>query len=141
MTLKNNKNQNMKTIKMITLAMSLLLVASCASSVKFPISPLVPAAEITAVKKKTVNKNFDIEITANYLANPNRLPPARNFYVVWIVTDKNEVKNIGKLIQNRTRKVILKTTTPFNVKEIFITAEDRGDITSPIGTEITRKKW
>ena len=78
----------MKTIKMMTVAMSLLLVASCASSVKFPISPLVPAAEITAVKKKTVNKNFDIEVTANYLANPNRLSPARNFYVVWIVTDK-----------------------------------------------------
>ncbi|MDN3607754.1 hypothetical protein [Kaistella yonginensis] len=131
----------MKTIKMMTVAMSLLLVASCASSVKFPISPLVPAAEITAVKKKTVNNNFDIEVTANYLANPNRLSPARNFYVVWIVTDKNEVKNIGQLIQNRTRKVVLKTTTPFNVKEIFITAEDRGDITSPIGTEITRKKW
>lgn len=131
----------MKSIKMMTIAMGLLLITSCVSSIKFPVSPLVPAAEISATKKETVNKNYDIEVTANYLANPNRLAPPKNFYVVWIVTDKNGIKNIGQLIQNRTRKVVLKTTTPFNVKEIFITAEDRGNITVPTGTEITRQKW
>lgn len=132
----------MKTIKIVITGIIFLLVASCAtSSVKFPVSTFVPAADITASKKKDKNNNFDIEITAKYLANPNRLVPAKNYYVAWIVTENNGVKNIGQLIQKGTKKVKLTTTTPFNVKEIFITAEEKGDVTSPRGTEITRKKW
>lgn len=132
----------MKTIKMIIVAMLMLFVTSCAtSSVQFPVSSMVPAADIKASKKKDNNNNYDIKVTAEHLANPNRLVPPKNFYVVWVVTESNGVKNVGQLIQKGSKKVELTTTTPFTVKEIFITAEDRGDVTIPSGKEITRKKW
>lgn len=130
----------MKIIKLIPIGVILFLVTSCTTTVKFPVSNLVPAAEISATKKKDKNNNYDIKVTTRYLANPNRLNPPKNFYVVWIVTDNNQIKNIGQLIQKGSKKVVLTTTTPFAVKEIFITAEDRGDVTYPGNTEITRKK-
>lgn len=130
----------MKIIKLIPIGVILFLVTSCTTTVKFPVSNLVPAAEISATKKKDKNNNYGIKVTTRYLANPNRLNPPKNFYVVWIVTDNNQIKNIGQLIQKGSKKVVLTTTTPFAVKEIFITAEDRGDVTYPGNTEITRKK-
>lgn len=130
----------MKTIKLMTIAMVLLLVTSCATSVKFPVSRLVPAADISASIKKDNNNNYDIKVTTNHLANPNRLVPPKNFYVVWILTENNGIKNVGQVIQKGSKKVVLTTTTPFTVKEIFITAEDKGDVTYPSNTEITRKK-
>ncbi len=130
----------MKTIKLISLGMILFLIMSCNTAVKFPVSDVVPSAQISATQKKDKNKNYDIKVTARHLANPNRLNPPKNYYVVWIVTENNGIKNIGQLLQKGSKKVELNTTTPFTVKEIFITAEDRGDITYPGGTEITRIK-
>lgn len=135
------KYNKMKIFKIITIGMVLLFVTSCATSVKFPISKFVPAAEIAANKKKDNNNNYDIKVSAKYLANPNRLDPPKNFYVVWIVTKNDGIKNIGQMIQKGTERVVLTTTTPFTFKEIFITAEEKGDVTFPTGIEITRKKW
>ncbi len=50
------------------------------------------------------------------------------------------MKNIGQLSNDNAKKVELETATPFNVKEIFITAEEEGNITYPSGVEITRTK-
>lgn len=124
----------------MTIGMVLLLVSSCATSVNFPVSRWVPAADISASVKKDNNNNYNIKVTTKYLANPNRLVPPKNFYVVWIVTENNETKNVGRLIQKGSKKVVLTTTTPFTVNEIFITAEDMGDVTYPSGAVITRKK-
>lgn len=125
---------------LMTIGVFMLLTTSCATYVKFPVSQIVPAAEISANKTKDNNNNYDIRVTAKYLANPNRLTPPKSVYVVWIVTEKNDIKNIGQLVQKGNKKVILKTTTPFAVKELFITAEDKGDVTYPSNTEVTRKK-
>ncbi|WP_117882638.1 hypothetical protein [Aureibaculum luteum] len=137
---KNKENDNLlsKSIKIITMTMVFLIFISCGTAKKFPLSDLVPAAEITASKKQDSNNNYVIEVIAKNLASANRLDPPKNNYVVWIVTEDNGIKNIGQLANKNAKKVELETTTPFNVKEIFITAEDEGNITYPSGIEITR---
>lgn len=130
----------MKNSKLLGIGIISLFISSCASTVKFPLSDLVPAAEISVSKKQDNNNNYIIKITAENLASAERLDPPKNNYVVWVVTEDNGVKNVGQLINENAKKVELETTTPFNIKEIFITAEDEGNITYPSGIEITRTK-
>lgn len=51
---------------------------SCASVAKFPVSSIVPAAEITAKKMVDKNKNYVIELVAKNLANSERLDPPKS---------------------------------------------------------------
>ena len=113
-------------------------MSACASTANFPVSSTVPAADITATKKHDKNKNFVIEVTAINLAEASRLNPPKNNYSVWIVVENGITKNVGQLINKNAKKATLKTTTPFNVKEIFITAEEQGNLNYPVGTEISR---
>ena len=128
----------MRTIKSLLIIGFAALMTSCASTAKFPISSTVPAAEFTAKKKQDKNKNFVIELTAINLAEASRLTPQMNNYSVWIVTDDGTTKNIGQLTNKNAKKAVLKTVTPFNVREIFITAEEQGSLTYPAGNEISR---
>ncbi|HEX4958087.1 MAG TPA: hypothetical protein VFV46_07910 [Lacibacter sp.] len=118
-----------------------LLIVSCTATTRFPVSATVPAAEITAVKKKEKNQNYVVEIKARYLAEASRLQPPKNNYCVWIVTTDGITKNIGQLSVSNIKKTELKAVTPFEFKEVFITAEDRGDVTYPSGVEISRTSF
>lgn len=118
-----------------------ILLASCAATARFPVSATVPAAEITAVKKKDKNNNYVVELRARYLADASRLNPPKKNYSVWIITEDGATKNIGQLAANNIKKSVLKAVTPFNFKEIFITAEDSGDLTYPSGVEISRTRF
>lgn len=128
----------MKLFSRIIIITSIILLSSCAKKVNFPLSNIVPAAEITVTKKQDKNDNLTLEITAENLASADRLSPPKNNYSVWIVTENNGTKNIGQMIVKNGKKTSLKTTTPFNVKEIFITAEEQSDLTYPTGIEISR---
>jgi len=128
----------MKPIKSVLIVVVVALLTSCASTAKFPVSSTVPAADITVSKKQDKNKNNVIELTATNLAEANRLNPPKNNYSVWIVLENGQTRNVGQLTNKNAKKAVLKTVTPFNVKEIFITAEDQGDLTFPSGTEISR---
>ena len=79
-----------------------------------------------------------VEVTAKNLAEASRLSPPRSNYNVWIVTENGVTKNIGQLTNRNARMASLKTVTPFDVREIFITAENQGDLSYPSGAEITR---
>ena len=131
----------MKTIRNIVAVAIVALLASCASSVKFPVSTVVPAADISASKKLDKNNNFSVDVTAKYLANANRLTPAKSTYCVWAVTDGNGVKNLGQINVKNMKATKFKTSIPFNFSEIFITAEDQGNNTFPSGTEISRIRF
>lgn len=129
----------MKTTINLIFITVVLFLTSCATTVKFPISNVTPAAEISANIDQDKNENCEIELTALHMASPNRLNPPKNIYVVWIVTQNNSVLNIGQLSNKKNAdKLSLKATTPFVVKEIFITAEDRGGTSFPSGIEISR---
>ena len=129
----------MKSIKHLALVILVgLILTSCASTANFPTSSIAPAADITATKKMTKNNNYNIKLTVKSLAEASRLDPPKKNYSVWIITDDNQTKNIGQLIFKNAEKAVLNTTTAFNVKEIFITAEDEEGLTYPRGTEISR---
>ena len=122
--------------------MSLIAVlTSCATTTKFPLSSTVPAAEITAKVNQDKNKNYVINVIAKNLASADRLNPPKNNYSIWIVTENGTIKNIGQLTNLNAKTATLKTLTPFNVKEIFITAEDQGNLTYPNGIEISRTNF
>lgn len=114
------------------------LFISCATTVSFPISNVVPAAEITAKIKQDKHENHVIELTAEKLADPGRLNPPKNNYSVWVITDDGQTRNVGQLANIKSRKATLTVSTPFDVREIFITAENKGNLTYPVGIEISR---
>ena len=127
----------MTTIKNLVIIGVFALITSCASTAKFPVSSTAPAADITATKKQDKHKNYVIEVTAKNLAEASRLNPPKNNYSVWLVVENGTTKNVGQLINKNAKKATLKTTTPFNVKEIFITAEEQGNLNYPVLTEIS----
>jgi hypothetical protein len=128
----------MKKIKHLVAGALVLVLTSCASTATFPTSVITPAAEIVAKTKTDKNKNTIIEVTAKNLASAERLTPPRSSYVVWISTEDNGTKNLGQLNSKNGSKAVLKATTPFKVKEIYITAEEQGNISFPAGIEISR---
>jgi hypothetical protein len=128
----------MKTLRNIFLCMAIAALATaCATKTKFPVSTVIPVAEITVSKKMDKQNNYKIEVTAKYLASPERLTPPRNAYVVWINT-QDGMKNIGQLHNKNGKTTTLKTVTAFDPLEVIITAEDVGSVSYPGGIEITR---
>ena len=128
----------MKTFKMLTISALVILLSSCATSIKFPVSTVTPAADIVASITKDHNGNSKITITAKNLADVERLSPPKAAYVVWIVIERDGVRNIGKLLNKNAQATGLETLTPFKLTEVFITAEDYADAIIPAGIEISR---
>jgi hypothetical protein len=116
----------------------LILLTSCATIHKFPVSTIEPAADITAKITKDKQNNYVISISANYMASVDRLTPPMKTYVVWIVTKENGVTNIGQMKSKNAKKNTLDTLSTFEPLEIFITAENEGNISTPSGIEISR---
>lgn len=129
--------KNTQTILVLVIAM---ILTSCATTIKFPVSDTIPSAEIFAAKKQDKHDNCKITVTAKYLASPERLKPPKKTYVVWIKTEQG-VKNVGQLKNKNAKKAELVTLSPFDVSEIFITAEEKGNISYPAGIEISRTSF
>lgn len=130
------KKANLQTALFFTFFV--FTVTSCSHKIVFQKSAVVPAAEGKVKIKKDNNSNYSIELEVLHLADPSRLQSAKQFYVVWIQTESNGVKNIGQLKSSSgffssTKKASLHTVTSFNPNKIFITAEDQVNIQYPSG--------
>lgn len=143
-------NFYMKVIKfnsLIESIISILIVffvvvflSSCSKKIVFTTSSIVPAAQGKVKIKKDKNKNYDVEVNINHLAEPKRLSPPRETYVVWIETQSNGTKNIGQMnsssgFLSSKLKASLHAVTPFKPTRVFVTAEDNGNIQFP-GMEV-----
>jgi mannitol-1-phosphate/altronate dehydrogenase len=128
----------MKPLKLVSVAVILMLISSCATKMHFPVSSIAPAADIVLTKKLDKNNNYGITLTAKNLAAVDRLAPNKSTYVLWIITTTGETKNAGQLNVKNASKATLKTITSFDFNEAFITAEEKGDVLYPAGMEITR---
>lgn len=133
-----NLYKKMKSIKILSVGLITLLMLSCSSTIKLPVSTIVPAAEISASQKEDKNGNIKVSLKAEYLASPERLNPPKKTYVVWVFAPKVGNINIGQLSIKNGRSTDFETIVPYKVSEIFITAEDEGNITYPTGIEISR---
>ncbi len=120
----------------IAAAMMLFIFSSCSKKISFQTSSVVPAAKGTVKVKKDGNNNYQIKISIQNLAEPNRLQPSKSTYVVWMETDNNGTKNIGQ-INSSTGFLSSKLTASFEAvssfkpQKIFLTAEDNAAIQYP----------
>ena len=109
---------------------------SCAKKVSFQTSSVVPAARGHVKVKKDANKNYQIQIRINDLAEVDRLQNANKAYVVWMETDDLIIKNIGQIksdsgFLSSKLKASFETVTSFKPEKIFITAEENADVQYP----------
>jgi hypothetical protein len=115
-------------------------LSSCATSVSFLTSSVVPAARGTVKVKRDNNKNYVIQISLTDLAEATKLQPSKLTYIVWMITDRQLTKNIGQLnsskgFMSKQLKGSFKTVSSDKPVQIFITAEDDAGIQYP-GTEV-----
>jgi hypothetical protein len=118
-----------------------ILLQSCAHKIGFAASSVVPAAEGSVKVKKDNNNNYNIDLSLIRLAEPKRLSPPKEVYVVWMETEQNGTKNIGQLktsnsLLSKTLKSSLTTVSSFKPTRIFITAEDDANIQYPGGVTV-----
>lgn len=111
-------------------------LSSCSKKLTFITSQVVPAAEGYSNISKDANNNYAITVNVKHLAEPERLQPKRALYVVWMVTKKNGIKNIGQLKSSSgffssVLEGRLTTVSPFKPERIFITAENDANIQYP----------
>lgn len=121
-------------------AMMIFYFSSCARKANFQTSSVVPAAQGKVKVKNDNNSNYGIKISIINLAEPDRLQPPKNTYVVWMQTASNGTKNIGQInsstgFLSSKLKASFETVSSFKPIKIFITAENDAAIQYP-GMEI-----
>lgn len=98
------------------------------------VSTAIPAAEGTVKFGKARNDNTRIDLTVKHLADPAKLTPPANNYVVWLRPDKDApAQNIGALIVDKNLTGKLDTVTALRRFDLFITAEGSGQVQEPTG--------
>jgi hypothetical protein len=113
-----------------------LLVSSCSKKVNFQTSSVVPAARGNVKISRDGNKNYIIKLHLSDLAEVDRLQMAKESYVVWMVTDNEEKKNIGLLnsssgMLSNKLKANFETSSSTRPMQIFITAEEDASVQYP----------
>lgn len=97
-------------------------------------SPIVPAAEGHAKFGKAPNGNTSIDLSVKHLADPQKLTPPANNYVVWLRASKEAAaQNIGALTVDKNLAGRLDTVTALRTFELFVTAEASGQVLQPTG--------
>jgi hypothetical protein len=124
----------------IFILMIVFSLISCATSVSFLNSSVVPAARGSVKIKKDNNKNYVIQISLKDLAEAARLQPSKVTYIVWMITDRDLTKNIGQLnsskgFMSKQLKGSFKTVSSDKPVKVFITAEDDAAVQYP-GTQV-----
>lgn len=118
-----------KIVLFITVVIFMLPMTACAQRIKFLSSAVVPAANGVVKVKQDSNKNYQIKIQINNLAEPKRLTPPKEMYIVWMVVDNNQPQNIGKIEAGSTfmsskLKASFQSVSSAKPTKIFITAEN-----------------
>jgi hypothetical protein len=127
-------------LTIVAAAIALFSFSSCARKISFQTSSVVPAARGDVKVKKDNNNNYSIQVSLNNLAEPKRLEPSKNTYVVWMETSDNVTKNIGQInsstgfLSNKL-KASFETVSSTKPTKIFLTAEDDAGIQYP-GTQV-----
>jgi hypothetical protein len=119
---------------------TVLAFSSCSRKINFLVSPVVPAARGTVKIKKDKNKNYLIQISISDLAEVNRLQPAKETYIVWMISEQDVTTNLGKISSTTgtfttALKASFETASSAKPIKIFITAEDDPAVQVP-GTQV-----
>jgi hypothetical protein len=118
--------------------MILFSLTSCVTKAKFESSSVVPGAQGFVKIKKDKNKNYTVQMKVQNLASSTMLTPAKRTYVIWLVSDQNETKNLGQFntsskLFSRKLNASFETVTSYKPTKLFITAEDEATVQYPGG--------
>jgi hypothetical protein len=128
-------------LRLSTVAMAFLMavaMTSCSKKVTFQTSSVVPAAQGTVKVKTDKNKNYKVKIDIANLAEPERLSPPRETYVVWMATEQDDARNIGQIKSSKGTfskglSASFETVSASKPVKVFITAENDPDTRFPGG--------
>ena len=127
----------------ILTTMMIFSFVSCSPKVVFLTSTVVPAANGYVKVKKDHNNNYVIQLEISTLAGVEKLQPAKQTYIVWMVTDDGINKNLGRVHSSNKLKVSFETVSSSRPVQIFLTAEENESAQYP-GDQIvlsTGKFW
>lgn len=131
----------MKILKSIAfLFFVALILSACSNKMTFQDSSVVPAASGAVKVKKDKNKNYVITVNVMNLAEPQKLSPSREVYVVWMQSDRNLVKKLGQIavntgMFNKSLSGQMTATETTQPTRVFITAENDAQTMNP-STEV-----
>jgi hypothetical protein len=141
--MKTSKSTQIARIAFYVILSAVIVITSfsCTRTLYFGTSPVVPAAEGKVTIRKDRNKNYVIQVRVSDMAEVSRLQVAKLTYVVWMGSDKGRTENIGQLKSSRTfftkqLKASLNTISTSSPDKIFITSENDGSTSYPIGQVI-----
>lgn len=128
-TTHKTKNDKAVNLFMIALLLAALFLGSCSKKIAFQNSSVVPAARGTVKVTQDKNKNYVIKLDIKNLAEPGRLAPPKNTYIVWLESDHNVIKNIGQInsstgFMSDKLSASFQTVSAMKPIKIFLTSED-----------------
>ena len=130
---------SLSAVLAVTLAMSgcsMLGIGENGES-RLSTSPALPSVEGTAKFSVTANDNTAIELTVKHLPRPERLSPPASNYVVWVrATKEGPAQSVGALVVDKDLNGKIVTETALHSFDLFITAEDSGQVQQPSGAPL-----
>ncbi len=128
---------NKKTVVLLAIFTLLSsIISSCSQKIRFQSSVLVPAASGYVRVKKDNNRNYTISIQIDNLAEVTRLNPPRKAYIVWMQSENQGLKNMGRIKSSektfsKALSASFTSVSPIKPMKIFITAEDDETVQFP----------
>jgi len=113
-----------------------ILLAGCMRRIELTPTPAARGGDASVRVDLTYDRNNTLQVELSDVPDPSTLNPAYTRYVLWVATpDRQTVVNAGQLrvMENGTAEI--QTLTALREFILFITAETRGDVTSP-GPEV-----
>lgn len=109
---------------------------SCAKKTTSLAESMVPESNGHVQIKRDVNSNYVIHIDLSDLENVKNLSPAKEAYVVWMVSDQKLTKNIGQIEGanswlSKKSKASFEATSAAKPTKIYITAENDVTVKKP----------
>lgn len=95
-----------------------------------------PGARGTVSVKSGPNKNTELDLKVESLAQPSSLTPPENTYVVWVQPPGENPKNQGQLRVDKNENAEIHTEVPYKRFKIFITAEQNPQTQTPVGPQV-----
>lgn len=123
-------------VMVLILAGIIWFFTGCSKKAYFQQSSVVPAARGYVKVDKNRNNNYKIDVQLSNLAEVERLQDAKKTYVIWMVTDSKEIKNIGQIksgsnMFSNKLKASFSTASSTRPTKVFITSEDDGGTQTP----------
>ena len=128
-------------MKALLVMVSLLAIWPWSASKEYPMraSSSVPAAAgIVKVQRDKDSGNTKLDIRVWHLANPSRLTPPANAYVVWVRPRNGAAVRGGAIRVDKDQKGEVKLVTVEKDFEVFITAEQSESADVPSDFQVLR---